>query len=114
MIKLDYSQHKCPYPVVETRKQIIANPGEQLEILVGSLGAKGRNKTSPGRICPGLPRHHFPSVLTKPHFSGEERALSEGRSQQLVAVGVDGTRFRVSSTRPLDRTDPGHPRLAPL
>jgi len=35
MIKLDYSQHQCPYPVVETRKQILANPGQSLEILVG-------------------------------------------------------------------------------
>jgi len=35
MIKLDYSQHKCPYPVVETRKQILANPGAALVVLVG-------------------------------------------------------------------------------
>ena len=44
MLKLDYSQHKCPYPVVETRKQIIANPGEQLEILVGDQA--GRDNVS--------------------------------------------------------------------
>lgn len=35
MIKLDYSQHKCPYPVVETRKQMLANPGTQLVVMVG-------------------------------------------------------------------------------
>ena len=34
MIKLDYSQHQCPYPVVETRKQMLANPGQALEVLV--------------------------------------------------------------------------------
>jgi selenium metabolism protein YedF len=34
MIKLDYSQHKCPYPVVETRKQILAHPGNTFIVLV--------------------------------------------------------------------------------
>ena len=40
MIKLDYSQHKCPYPVVETRKQILAHPGEQLEVMVGDQAGR--------------------------------------------------------------------------
>ncbi len=44
MIKLDYSQHKCPYPVVETRKQILAHPGEQLQVLVGDQA--GRDNVS--------------------------------------------------------------------
>lgn len=35
MIKLDYSQHKCPYPVVETRKQILAHPGNTFVVVVG-------------------------------------------------------------------------------
>ncbi len=35
MIKLNYSQHQCPYPVIETRKQILANPGQSFEVLVG-------------------------------------------------------------------------------
>ena len=35
MIKLDYSQHQCPFPVVETRKQMLANPGQLLQVLVG-------------------------------------------------------------------------------
>ena len=35
MIKLDYSHHKCPYPVVETRKQMLASPGQLLAVLVG-------------------------------------------------------------------------------
>lgn len=35
MIELDYSQHKCPYPVVETRKQILANPGQTVIVMVG-------------------------------------------------------------------------------
>ncbi|NOQ51007.1 MAG: SirA family protein, partial [Desulfuromonadaceae bacterium] len=35
MIELDYHQHQCPYPVVETRKQMLANPGEIIEVLVG-------------------------------------------------------------------------------
>ena len=44
MIKLDYSQHKCPYPVVETRKQILTNPGQSLEVLVGDQA--GRDNVS--------------------------------------------------------------------
>ncbi len=44
MIKLDYSQHKCPYPVVETRKQILTNPGHFLEVLVGDQA--GRDNVS--------------------------------------------------------------------
>jgi len=44
MIKLDYSQHKCPYPVVETRKQILANPGEVFEVLVSDQA--GRDNVS--------------------------------------------------------------------
>ncbi len=40
MIKLDYSQHQCPYPVIETRKQILANPGVVLEVCVGDEAGK--------------------------------------------------------------------------
>lgn len=40
MIKLDYSQHQCPYPVIETRKQILANPGVVLEVRVGDEAGK--------------------------------------------------------------------------
>ena len=40
MIKLDYSQHQCPYPVIETRKQILANPGVALKISVGDEAGK--------------------------------------------------------------------------
>jgi selenium metabolism protein YedF len=44
MIKLDYSQHQCPYLVVETRKQILANPGQPLEVLVSDQA--GRDNVS--------------------------------------------------------------------
>jgi len=44
MIKLDYSHHQCPYPVVETRKQILANSGEPLTVLVGDQA--GRDNVS--------------------------------------------------------------------
>ncbi|SDZ83942.1 selenium metabolism protein YedF [Desulfuromusa kysingii] len=40
MIKLDYSQHQCPYPVIETRKQILANPGQALEVLVSDQAGR--------------------------------------------------------------------------
>ena len=40
MIKLDYSQHQCPFPVVETRKQMLANPGQRLEVLVGDQSGR--------------------------------------------------------------------------
>lgn len=44
MIKLDYSRQRCPYPVVETRKQILAHPGNALEVLVGDKA--GRDNVS--------------------------------------------------------------------
>ncbi|MCK5913858.1 MAG: sulfurtransferase-like selenium metabolism protein YedF [Desulfuromusa sp.] len=44
MIKLDYSQHQCPYPVVETRKQMLAKPGQILAVLVGDRS--GRDNVS--------------------------------------------------------------------
>ncbi|NOQ41979.1 MAG: sulfurtransferase-like selenium metabolism protein YedF [Desulfuromusa sp.] len=44
MIKLDYSKHQCPYPVVETRKQMLSNPGQLLEVLVGDQA--GRDNVS--------------------------------------------------------------------
>lgn len=44
MIELDYSQHQCPYPVVETRKQMLANPGVALQVLVGDRA--GRDNVS--------------------------------------------------------------------
>lgn len=40
MIELDYSQFQCPHPVVETRKQLLGNPGETFSILVGDQTAK--------------------------------------------------------------------------
>ena len=40
MIELDYSQHQCPYPVVETRKQMLASPGEVLCVRVGDKAGR--------------------------------------------------------------------------
>lgn len=40
MIELDYHQFQCPYPVVETRKQILANPKSSFTVLVGDQTAK--------------------------------------------------------------------------
>ncbi|MBW6508335.1 MAG: sulfurtransferase-like selenium metabolism protein YedF [Desulfuromonadales bacterium] len=34
MLELDYRGYACPYPVVETRKQILANTGRKLMVLV--------------------------------------------------------------------------------
>jgi selenium metabolism protein YedF len=34
MKKLDYRQFQCPYPVVETRKAMLAQPDEELQVLV--------------------------------------------------------------------------------
>lgn len=39
MLKLDYRQFQCPYPVVETRKQILANPGQSILVQVGEPAA---------------------------------------------------------------------------
>ncbi len=40
MIELDYHQHQCPYPVVETRKQLLANPAATVAVLVGDQTAR--------------------------------------------------------------------------
>ncbi len=40
MMTLDYSQFQCPHPVVETRKQLLANPDATLSVLVGDQTAK--------------------------------------------------------------------------
>jgi len=40
MIKLDYSQHQCPYPVIETRKQMLEHPDQALEVMVGDSTAR--------------------------------------------------------------------------
>lgn len=37
---LDCRQHKCPYPVVETRKQLLAHPQQPLSVLVGDTIAR--------------------------------------------------------------------------
>ncbi|MFO7765433.1 MAG: sulfurtransferase-like selenium metabolism protein YedF [Pelovirga sp.] len=34
MTELDYRGHACPYPVIETRKQILASPAAKLRVLV--------------------------------------------------------------------------------
>ncbi len=34
MLELDYRGHACPYPVIETRKQILANVADKLTVLV--------------------------------------------------------------------------------
>lgn len=44
MIKLNYSEHKCPYPVVETRKNILAHPGETFVVVVSDQA--GRDNVS--------------------------------------------------------------------
>lgn len=40
MQTLDCRAHACPYPVVETRKALLARPGEPLTVLVGDEAAR--------------------------------------------------------------------------
>ena len=40
MLHFDYSNQQCPYPVVETRKQLMAHPGESLSVQVGDQTAR--------------------------------------------------------------------------
>jgi len=40
MLELDYRQFQCPYPVVETRKQLLANPGRKIQVQVGDQAAR--------------------------------------------------------------------------
>ena len=40
MKKLDLREHQCPYPVVQTRKEILANPETAISVLVGDETAR--------------------------------------------------------------------------
>jgi selenium metabolism protein YedF len=75
MIKLDYSQHQCPYPVVETRKQILANPGQSLEVLVGDQA--GRDNVS--------------RLATKMNYQASAEAV--GSNFRLTLTPVNGEKI---------------------
>jgi selenium metabolism protein YedF len=40
MKKLDLREHQCPYPVVQTRKEMLENPGMPFSVLVGDETAR--------------------------------------------------------------------------
>jgi selenium metabolism protein YedF len=72
MIKLDYSQHQCPYPVIETRKQILANQGHSLAVLVGDQAS----------------RDNVSRLATKMNFLAS--AVAVGNNFQLNLTPADG------------------------
>lgn len=50
MIELDYSKFQCPHPVVETRKQMLANPTEKISVLLGDQTAKENVSRLAGKL----------------------------------------------------------------
>ena len=85
MIKLDYSQHQCPYPVVETRKQILANPGASLVVLVGDQA--GRDNVS--------------RLATKMGY--RTAAIEAGNNFQLTLTPED-SKEQVTQSEPISAT----------
>jgi len=62
-----------------------------------------RPANADSRQCVSSTRSGSETVPQNPHFPGEERALSEGLSHQLVSAEVGDTLPGVSSTRPFTR-----------
>lgn len=88
MLELDYQGHACPYPVVETRKQILANAGKKLTVLVDDdvcrdnvtrLAEKMGYQTLAAATADG-----YRLELTPPEMPAEATALSP----QTTAAGA--------------------------
>jgi selenium metabolism protein YedF len=73
MLKLDYRQFQCPYPVVETRKQLLANPGQSFLIQVGDRAAC----ENVGRLAAGQ------------GYAVAHQTLEDGFALTLVPAGED-------------------------
>ncbi len=99
MIKLDYSQHKCPYPVVETRKQMLANPNQPLEVLVGDqagrdnvsrLAAKMGYQAAAETAAEGFLLHLTPAEQSQqPGDQPEPPAAPAGSGKTVIYCGSD-------------------------
>jgi len=68
MLTLDYRQFQCPYPVVETRKQILANPGRSILVQVGDPAA-----------CENVSR-----LAKSQGYSVEQQTIEDGFALSLV------------------------------
>ena len=91
MIELDYSQHKCPYPVVETRKQMLANPEQVLDVLVGDQA--GRDNVS--RLAAKMGYRAATETAAEGYRlrltpSGEQGAQAENRAEAATAPASSG------------------------
>jgi selenium metabolism protein YedF len=93
MIKLDYSQHKCPYPVVETRKQMLANPGSPLIVTVGDQAGRdnvSRLAEKMGYTSSSESAEQGYRLTLKPAATASEGAQQVEKNRSPSAPGSDG------------------------
>ncbi len=93
MKTLDCRAHKCPHPVVETRKQLLAAPGEALTVLVGDEVARenvGRLAASQGYAVSVTPAEGgFALELTPGAAPPEPAAAGPAAGPTVVFVGAE-------------------------
>ncbi len=68
MTELDYRGHACPYPVIETRKQILAGPADKLNVLVDD------------EIC----RDNVTRLAEKMGYQATSEPIADGYRMQLT------------------------------
>lgn len=98
MIKLDYSQHQCPYPVVETRKQMLSHPEQSLEVLVGDqvgrdnvsrLAEKMDYQASARATENGFRLTLSPNNQTGEENQGQLQAITASSGKTVIYCGSD-------------------------
>ena len=93
MKTLDCRAQKCPHPVVETRKQLLAAPGEALTVLVGDAVARenvGRLAASQGYAVSVTPAAGgFALELTPDAAPPEQAAAGPAAGPTVVFVGAE-------------------------
>jgi len=97
MKTLDCRAHKCPHPVVETRKALLASPGESLRVLLGDEVAVENvsrlARTQGFEITTGDTEGGFALELTPgaaPQGTAATAAL-QGKSVTLIAADTLGS-----------------------
>lgn len=93
MKTLDCRAQKCPHPVVETRKELLAAPGEALTVLVGDEVARenvGRLAASQGYAVSAAPTEGgFALELTPGSSPAAAAAASPASGPTVVFVGTE-------------------------
>ena len=88
MKKLDYRQYECPYPVVETRKQMLAHPAEELQVMVtDQISCENLSRLAASRHYQSSQQVHdngFLLTLTPPETDQSTAKLTTGTTGETV------------------------------